>query len=576
MDVLERTAARAPGRYCSGFRLFALRFFGWSVLLAVAAPSSQLPAQILLSSGRGVVENFQTMGTSTTLPSGWKVSASLSPDWHASGSTGSVDAAANIVGPSSGGSINWGDTSNDRAVGAMQGTNLSGPAHLMARYRNNTGFVLRELSVAYGLERYRINTAPAEVSLLHSLNGADWSVAGSSLQVQSGELPTGPDQYTFSNPLTLSRSGSIGSFTVAQGSDVYLRWHMQTGAGDGATSQGLGIDDVAVRATRLGTAGSLVQVQDFFTGPAADLVIENGSSAARGLVEFAQTVDQVFAGTLRDGAASEWLSVRKTGSGALTLSGDNRYTGSTSVFAGRLIVTSGAAIRSGNSSVGVGGGGGLRIEQGGTVEAGVIEVDGATLHVDGSLSGNVFAWKFGAGATRVSGAGSLTGGLRISPGAVLAPGGSPSGDPVSLGSSLAKLDLVGRLALLGTFDWQYDAQTGQADLVTVRGNVQLDQGSSVLNAISLGGTPMDGDRYTLIAYSGSLSGGFSLTSLPSGWQIDYASAVAGLNGTGGLSGSGVRYVTLTYFSAIPEPSSLVLVFIAGATAFLRPRRRAAI
>jgi autotransporter-associated beta strand protein len=235
-----------------------------------------------------------------------------------------------------------------------------------------------------------------------------------------------------------------------------------------------------------------------------------------------------FAGATTD-------SLTKQGNGTLTLSGTNTYTGATTITGGTL--TLGAAGSINNSS-------------------------GVSLGTVGTF--NVAAKVGGYTVNNLSGSGNVVGALTVS--TTLAIGNSPG--TVNFDNNLT-------LGTASTFAYEIVGGTSAADLGDVAGNLTLT--GSILDLAQYGaGIYAPGDKFTLFAYDGTLTGVFNdltdtaplldgsqFTDAGGIWEIDYNDGSAGLNG-----GSGTNYVTIT---AVPEPAAALLGGI-GLLALLRRRR----
>jgi len=123
----------------------------------------------------------------------------------------------------------------------MTSGSYASPNSVMALYQNNTAYTITSLNISYDIERYRINTAAASVSMYYSTNGSTWT----SITGTTSTFSTGASSYTFASPTTNSKSIALTSLNIGVGSSVYLRWDFNT---TGSSSQGLGLDNVSVSA----------------------------------------------------------------------------------------------------------------------------------------------------------------------------------------------------------------------------------------------------------------------------------------------------------------------------------------
>jgi fibronectin-binding autotransporter adhesin len=179
----------------------------------------------------------------------------------------------------------------------------------------------------------------------------------------------------------------------------------------------------------------------------------------------ANGVANTFAGVIKNTAGS--LGLTKIGSGTLTLSGSNTYSGLTDIVAG-------------------------------------------TLAVNGSVAGAV---NVGNGAT-LSGTGVFNGLVVVAAGGVISPGNSPGTLSMGSGLTLAANSIL-NFELSGT---DFTAGSGINDLIVETGNFTLD---GLLNVVAIGGGDFtsvpDGTLWQLFNYSGGSfnDNGLSLNSLPS-------------------------------------------------------------
>lgn len=203
-------------------------------------------SQIGIPNSSPINETFNSMGATLNLPTNWKMHASTSSPTWAGGAT-TVTQQASTGAPTAGGTYNWGENgATDRAVGAMTSGTFASPNNLLVWMRNTNSNNLTQLSVTYTGERYRVNTAAASVQFYYSLNGTSWTAVTAG-DIAASSFPTGASAYTFASPLKVTvATFNITGLNIIQNGDIYLRWNVNT---TGASSQGIGIDDITITGT---------------------------------------------------------------------------------------------------------------------------------------------------------------------------------------------------------------------------------------------------------------------------------------------------------------------------------------
>lgn len=262
-----------------------------------------------------------------------------------------------------------------------------------------------------------------------------------------------------------------------------------------------------------------------------------------------------FSGTIEQAG-----NLTKVGSGTLTLSGVNIYTGNTAVSGGTLAIAGAGSIATSTSlalaNAGTGfditGASGAQSVQnlsgaaGSNVQLGAVDLT-ATYSADAVFAGNIAGsgkfTKAGTGTLTLSGANALTGPFELGLGRLLLTG-SVAGDVSALGGTIldgagtiggtltladnATLNIgnggvgtlsVGGLILGSTSVLNYDLGApgvgGASDRIQVNGNLTLD---GRLNASDAGG--FGAGVYRLIDVTGSVTdNGLSVTGLPAGYFL---------------------------------------------------------
>jgi autotransporter-associated beta strand protein len=191
-----------------------------------------------------------------------------------------------------------------------------------------------------------------------------------------------------------------------------------------------------------------------------------GAAGAGSTLTVNQNIDTTYSGIIRDNTGNDsfTLSLAKSGTGTLEITGGNGYTGGTVINGGRILAnnTSGSATGTGNVAVNTGG-------------------------------------TFG-------GTGAISGAVITTSGSFLAPGASI--ESLTVGSASGS----------GTLVIEYDGSAGTpTDFLSVIGN--LDLTTMTLDSQMLG-TPLTAASYVFAEY-GSLTGTFAAATLPAGYTLDY-------------------------------------------------------
>lgn len=237
-------------------------------------------------------------------------------------------------------------------------------------------------------------------------------------------------------------------------------------------------------------------------------------------------ISSVISGDGNDESGST-TSLFKDGAGALTLSGNNNYTGDTRITAGAVTVATGGNLGNGTSDVFISSGATLNINansqvaslrETGTGNGGVAAIgSGATLTVSGnayngfmnSISGEGNLIKSGTGTMNLYGVQNYSGTTTVSGGRL---------------SSAVGMDSSAITVSGGTFETTAANVVGNTTAVTVNGGTYSVGGSDSIGAISGSGGTIDITNGTLTtsfnaatsAYSGAVTGTGGLTKAGTG------------------------------------------------------------
>ncbi|WP_052293836.1 Ig-like domain-containing protein [Azospirillum sp. B510] len=370
---------------------------------------------------------------------------------------------------------------------------------------------------------------------------------------------TGGLTKTGSGMLTLSGSNSYSGATTISAGTVAL----QGGSSIGDTSA------VTV------SAGATLLFDDSVSETIGSLAGDGTVTLNNGTLTMGENdASTLFSGVIREDQAGNIL---KMGSGTLTLSGSNTYTGTTTVRGGTLSVAGDANLGGGTVTLN---GGTLTVTAAGTIDN-VFDIGnfGATIDtavavtlsggIGGNSGGNDGLTKIGTGTLTLSGTGTYSGSTTVSAGTLLVTGAltGTSGMSVASGATLGgtgsifasnssntltvasgatlapgvagtnngvgTLTVNGSLAMSGTLAVEIaGTAAGGYDQVIVSGGVTLSSGSSAVTVTRVNGfTAVNAATYRVIDQTGAgtvsstLSGlaqGATLSSNGDLYTVDYA------------------------------------------------------
>jgi fibronectin-binding autotransporter adhesin len=285
----------------------------------------------------------------------------------------------------------------------------------------------------------------------------------------------------------------------------------------------------AVSATAAGSIGLGVGGAGFYSSADVDSLFANtlagfSMNAASGVGIDTSAGDFTHASN-QDGSRA----LTKLGANALILTGDNTYTGATTVVEGSLLVNGSTG---GSSTVSVSSGATL---------GGTGTINGA-VNVSGVLSPGASIETLGSGTLSFANGSSLLHEL-------------DSSVATSVGSDLLKV--TGDLNLTGTVGLTL------SDLALTDVAFNVDDVFSVINYTGTWNTGLFTFEGNQLAEAEEFTFGLNT------WRINYAAATGGQNFTGEYAGGSDSFVNLT---VVPEPSSVALLGTLGAMMLLRRRR----
>ncbi|MEM1159023.1 MAG: autotransporter-associated beta strand repeat-containing protein [Verrucomicrobiota bacterium] len=379
-----------------------------------------------------------------------------------------------------------------------------------------------------------------------------------------GAASSGGDAGNVQNTVTLDSSGVINGMldvgihtdttvTLTGADDALLSTEVTGGIYSGSNTNTL--DGSLIKdGTGTWTIDQDLTVGQGTTIQSGTLQVGNGGTTGsitgdvvnEGTLAFNRSDNSTFSGNI-----SGTGSVNKTGSGDLTFSGTNSYSGDTVVSAGRLVINNADALGSGN-----------------------ILIDGGALDTGGQTLDN--AVSFGAAGGSIQGTGIINADLALNDTSqVLAPGNSPGIQSLGVDQTWSAF----------TYEWETNDWLGTVagddyDQIQIDGELTLTgttTGSYLLDILSLTAADTSGDVPNFLEQDQSwliLTTTTGITGFDAAfWDLDTSGFTSDPSSQGAFTLSQEGNNLKLDYTAVPEPSTILLLGLAGSCLLLRRRIR---
>jgi len=238
-----------------------------SLFIAFSMTLPQLEAQVNISNGQTVTENFDVIGVDAvaTLPSGWKVDKQTDVRMvgtYSAALTATERRGGNNMGTTaSNGIYNFGAgdqaTATDRAVGFLSSSSATKSGNLYVQLQNNGSANINYFTIGFDVEKYRNGTRAEgfQIQMHYSLDGTTWTDAGANFNVSLAYGDTANNGFAQAPDSTYHVTAQVLNVVLAPGSSLYLAWNYSVITGTyTSNAKALGVDNVSVVAAVASTA----------------------------------------------------------------------------------------------------------------------------------------------------------------------------------------------------------------------------------------------------------------------------------------------------------------------------------
>jgi endonuclease I len=227
------------------------------ILLLFFIPIAISFAQISISIGNNINENFNSLGTNAaaTLPANWKVDKISTVRtvglYTIAGLKTDYIGGSNISNPiSSNGIYNFGlgapTTASDRAIGGQSSGSGSQSVNIYTFFKNTGSASITQLDVSFDVMRFRngSNSAGFSIQMYYSKDGTNWTTAGTNFL--SSFSPNADNNGSSIVPMETKRilNQTLSGLNINQNDSLFLAWNYSVTSGTTTSNaQALCIDN---------------------------------------------------------------------------------------------------------------------------------------------------------------------------------------------------------------------------------------------------------------------------------------------------------------------------------------------
>ncbi len=213
-------------------------------------------AQISISKGNNINENFYSLGTSAsaTLPTNWKVDKISTVrrvgNYTSAGNTTNYNGGVNLSSSAGNGVYNFGlgeaATANNRAIGGLSSGSGSQSINVYAFFKNISSEQITQVDISYDVMRFRNgkNDAGFSIQMYFSKDGTNWTTAGTTFL---SSFLTNPDNNGAAIvPIETKHilNQTLSGLNINQSDSLFLAWNYSVTSGTTTSNaQALGIDN---------------------------------------------------------------------------------------------------------------------------------------------------------------------------------------------------------------------------------------------------------------------------------------------------------------------------------------------